>query len=225
MRSASPATDEVTPEVTARARILDAAIRCFADAGVAGTSVRAIAAAAEVSAGLVIHHFGSKDGLRVACDQRVAALVRPQKREAVSAGAGLDPVAALRTYGEGPPLLAYLARTLVDGSPHVVELVEEMVTDAVEYTEEAVAAGLLHPTDDPYGRAAVLTLWSLGALVLNEHAKRLLGVDLADLGTDPETVTRYFAPALEVLGRGVLTEEAFARMSAALRDRDEEVAP
>jgi AcrR family transcriptional regulator len=198
---------------TARARIRDAAIRCFAEAGVDATSVRTLAAAAEVSPGLVLHHFGSKDGLRVACDQHVAALVRRGKSEAMQAGPGLDPLAALREQGEGPPLLRYLARTLVDGSPHVAELIDEMVADAAEYMAEGERTGILRPTEDRYGRAAVLTLWSLGAVVLGEHAQRLLGVDLAG---DPAAAIRYLRPAAEILGRGVITEAAYEPMRAGL---------
>ena len=85
-----------TDDRTTAARIRDAAIECFAAEGVAGTSIRTIAAASGVSPGLVIHHFGSKDELRTACDDYVAALIRELKSEAIAAGAGIDPVAALR---------------------------------------------------------------------------------------------------------------------------------
>lgn len=195
------------------ARIRDAAIRCFADRGVDRASVRTIAEAAGVSPALVIHHFGSKDRLRVACDRHVAALIREQKSGSMQAGGGVDPVAALRTYGDGPPLLAYLARTLTDGSPHVSELLEELVADAVAYMATGEANGLLRPSDDPHGRAAVLLLWSMGALVLHEQASRLLGVDL--LGASDQLLG-YLRPALEVMGRGVLTEEAYQQLAGAL---------
>jgi AcrR family transcriptional regulator len=228
MRSASaagPPTAAASSSVaedgdrTARARIRDAAIGCFADAGVAGTSVRTIATAAGVSPGLVMHHFGSKDGLRVACDQHVAALVREGKSDAMRAGPGLDPVAALRAQGEGPPTLRYLARTLVDGSPHVADLLDEMVADATEYLAEGERTGLLRPTEDRYGRAVVLTLWSLGALVLGEHARRLLGADLAG---DPAGSVAYVVPAAEILGNGVITEAAYERLRAAFAAAEEE---
>ena len=58
-------------DVTTRARIRDAAITLFGQRGFARATVRGIAAAAEVSPGLVIHHFGTKDGLRRACDTHV----------------------------------------------------------------------------------------------------------------------------------------------------------
>jgi AcrR family transcriptional regulator len=227
MRSATtPASDagagrtaSAEADLTARARIRDAAITRFAADGVARTSVRAIAKEAGVSPALVIHHFGSKDALRVACDQHVAALVRERKTAAMQAGPGLDPLAALREAGEGPPLLQYLATTLVDGSPQVAELLDEMIDDAVGYMEEGVRNGMLRPTEDPRARAAVLTFWSLGALALHEHVARVLGVDLTG---DPAAAMSYLAPAAEILGRGVISEDAYVRMREALAHPQEE---
>ena len=45
------------------ARILDAATRVFVAAGYERTTIRAVAAAAGVDAGLVMHYFGSKQEL------------------------------------------------------------------------------------------------------------------------------------------------------------------
>ena len=45
------------------ARILDAAARSFFDVGYERTTIRAVASAAEVDAGLVMHYFGSKQAL------------------------------------------------------------------------------------------------------------------------------------------------------------------
>ncbi|MEP7368844.1 MAG: helix-turn-helix domain-containing protein, partial [Dermatophilaceae bacterium] len=56
------------PDLTARANIRNAALRLFADRGQDSVTVREIAAAAGVSPSLVVHHFGSKDGLRAAVD-------------------------------------------------------------------------------------------------------------------------------------------------------------
>jgi AcrR family transcriptional regulator len=169
-----------------------------------------------VSAGLVIHHFGSKDSLRVACDEHVARLIREVKGSAMAAGAAFDPLAALRSFSGGPPLTRYLARTLVDGSPHVADLVDEMVNDAVDYMETGVEAGLLKPSDYPMERAALLAMWRLGALVLHEHLERLTGVDLtSDFSADPESMRAYFGPALELLS-GIITDTTKEQVSEAL---------
>jgi AcrR family transcriptional regulator len=206
-------------DLTARARIRDAAITRFAADGVARATVRAIASEAGVSPALVIHHFGSKDALRVACDQHVAASIRERKSAAVAEGAGLDPLAALRSASDGPPVLRYLATTLTDGSPHVAELLDDMIDDAVTYMAEGVASGMLRPTDDPRGRATVLVLWSLGALALHEHVERLLGVRLVD---DPSEALAYLRPAVDILAAGVLTPAAATQMQAAFASKASE---
>lgn len=63
-------------DLTARARIRDAALQHFADRGAEATTVRAVAKAAGVTPGLVCHHFGSKRGLWEACDAYVLAYLR-----------------------------------------------------------------------------------------------------------------------------------------------------
>ena len=66
----SAARAETDPDdLTARARIRNAALRLFAQCGVERTSIRAIAREAGVSSGLVQHHFGTKGALRAACDE------------------------------------------------------------------------------------------------------------------------------------------------------------
>lgn len=218
MRSAP---DPVSDDRTAKARIRDAAITRFAADGVSATSVRAIAGDAEVSPALVIHHFGSKDALRHECDEYVAAVIRRQKHDAMVSGPSFDPLAALRASQSHVPLTAYLARTLVDGSPRVAELIDELVDDAADYMAEGVAAGTLLPTAYPYGRAAVVTLISLGMLVLHEHLNRLLGVDLTqDLAglDDPTAAAAYIGPMLELFTNGLVSDDVATAMRAAFVD-------
>lgn len=209
----STALLRIEDDRTARARIRDAAIAQFGAHGVAGTSLRVVAEEAGVSQPLVIHHFGSKQGLRVACDEHAAATIRSNKRMAVAQGPQLDALAALRTMEEGLPILRYLARTLTDNSPHVAALIDEMVDDAVDYMEEGVRTGMLKPSDRPRERATVLVMWSFGALTLHEHVRRLLG---ADLTADMEGMTAYGLPAAEILAHGVLAEGVYERMRDAL---------
>ncbi len=203
---------------TTAARIRDAAITEFAANGVAATSVRTIAATAGVSPGLVIHHFGSKEQLRQACDEYVIATIRDIKGGAMAAGAGFDVISAFRRAA-GPPLAKYLARTLVDPSPHVAELVDEIVHDAVGYLETGIESGMIRPSQHAQGRAAILTIWNLGALVLHEHVERLLGVDItADFSADPKAASSYMAPILEIYGEGVFTDTTVKVMSEAFVD-------
>lgn len=220
MRSTSSTPPAVSlDDRTARARIRDAALERFAADGVARTTIRSVAADADVSPALVIHHFGSKGRLRQACDEHVVAVIGERKREAAAAGPGVDPIAALREAEEGPSILRYLARTLVDGSPHVGALVDDMVEDAVAYMAEGERTGLLKPSDQPRERAVVLVIWQLGALVLHDHVARLLG---ADLTAGTEGMVRWAVPAAEVLSRGVMADELYDRVREAFADHLEE---
>ena len=223
VRSAETGDDHLSPDDrSTRSRIRDAAIECFADAGVKATTVRRIASRAGVSAALVIHHFGSKERLRAACDAHVARMIRERKRQAMRDGPGLDPLAALRQEQHGPPLARYLARTLAEGTPQVARLVDEMIDDAERYMADGVANGSLRQSEHPRGVAAVLTFWSLGALVLHEHVERVLGVDIAAPPHVHADNPAYVAPALELLAHGILAPEWYERLGSADAPRGSE---
>lgn len=66
-----PAPGTTDRDLTAKARIRNAALELYAAHGEDRTSMRAVAAAAGVTVGLVVHHYGSKDGLREAVEQIV----------------------------------------------------------------------------------------------------------------------------------------------------------
>ena len=217
-----------TDDRTTRARIRDAAIDLVAAEGLAALTARRVAETVGVSPGSVMHHFGSMDGLRNACDEHVVATIRGQKREAMAAGPGLDVVSALRSAQIGS-LTAYLAAVLGENSPAVARLVDELVADAVEYTQAGVTSGMLRPTDNPHGRAALLVLWSLGGLVLHRHLHRLLGVDLLDPdATASPQMARYAGPVYEIFGHGIFSEamaessqKAVAELAATGEDDDD----
>jgi AcrR family transcriptional regulator len=192
---------------TAKARIRDAAIACVARYGTAGTTVRKVASEAGVSPGLVIHHFGSMDGLRAACDEFVASTIRNTKLSFADQGVGFDLLGALRRKGTAA-LPAYLAEVLTEDSPAVAKLVDDLVSDAIGYMKRYEELGWVKPSATPEARAAIAVIWSLGALALHRHVKRLIGMDLADpqYGKDPAAIATYWIPAFELLS-GVFSDE------------------
>ena len=222
MRSSSEdqSPRESVDDRTTKARIRDAAIGSIAEHGINGTTARRVASTAGVSPGLVIHHFGSMDGLRSACDQYVADTIREFKEQTMSGGPTLDVLAALRDAPNGP-LMGYIARVLADDSPAVARLVDDLVDDAESYIQQGVESGIMRPSRDPRGRAVVLTLWSLGTLVLHQHLRRLLGVDLTDpeILMDPDAAA-YIAPVYEIYGEGILEEAFAARAHAAFTETE-----
>lgn len=217
MRSSGVGGLGVADDRTTSARIRDAAIDLVATEGVNALSARAVAKAAGVSPGSVIHHFGSMDGLRAACDERVAAIIRQQKASALSSGPGFDLIAAL-SNARTPTIVGYLAAVLSEDSPAVARLVDEMVADAMEYTEQGVQSGMLRPSENPHARAAILTVWGLASLVIHRHINRLLGLDLIEAYADPgAALLPYLRPVIEVFGSGIFTDEFVEALQHTLR--------
>jgi AcrR family transcriptional regulator len=179
-------------DLTARARIRDAAMRCFAEQGAKATTIRTVAEQAGVTPGLVSHHFGTKQGLRDACDAYVLEYLRDGITTAIDERGLADPNFLNSVYQSAPVVLRYLGRALVDGSTAAASLFDNIVT----LTEDHLAS---HPPQqgatraDPRAQAAVLIAMRLGMWVLHDHLVRALDAD-------------------------ALTPEVFSRVSAALVD-------
>lgn len=96
-----------TPTPGTKDRILDAAERLFADRGLAGTSLRAITAAAGVNLAAVHYHFGSKEALvRALLARRIEPLNRERLRllDECEAAARPPSLEAVLEAFVGPPL-------------------------------------------------------------------------------------------------------------------------
>ena len=113
-------------DLTAAARIRDAAIEQFGERGF-GVGLRAIADAAGVSAALVIHHFGSKDGLRKACDDYIAEEIRSGKSEAMQTTDPATWFAQMAEIESYAPLMAYLVRSMQTGGELAKALWQKMI--------------------------------------------------------------------------------------------------
>jgi AcrR family transcriptional regulator len=189
-------------DLTAAARIRDAAIARFGDEGF-GVGLRSIAEAAGVSAALVIHHFGSKDGLRKACDDYVAEEVRSGKAEAMQSSDPATWFAAMAEIEEYAPLMAYLVRSMQTGSEFAQTLWRTMIANAESYLDDGVRNGLLKPSRDPKARAKYLGITGGGGF--------LLYIQMHETPTDLRAVLRDYAndmvlPALELYTNGLLTD-------------------
>jgi AcrR family transcriptional regulator len=187
---------------TAIARIRDAAIDQWGQHGFT-VGLRSIAEAAGVSAALVIHHFGSKDGLRKACDDSIAEEIRVAKSESVTThdpAAWFAQMAEIDSYA---PMMAYLVRSMQSGSELARSFWKRMLHDAEEYLEEGVRAGTLRPSRDPQARARYLGMSSGGGF--------LMYLQLHDNPSDLRAVLRDYAeemvlPALELYSEGLMTD-------------------
>lgn len=189
-------------DLTAAARIRDAAIEQFGEHGF-GVGLRSIAEAAGVSAALVIHHFGSKDGLRKACDDYVAEEIRSDKSEAMQSSDPATWFAQLAEIESYAPMMAYLVRSMQAGGELAKMLMRRMVDNAESYLEEGVRAGTLKPSRDPRARAKYLAITGGGGF--------LMYLQMHETPTDLRAVLRDYArdtmlPALEVYTQGLMAD-------------------
>jgi TetR/AcrR family transcriptional regulator, regulator of cefoperazone and chloramphenicol sensitivity len=179
-------------DLTARARIRDAAIELFAERGIDGATIRDIAQAAEVSSGLLRHHFGSKEGLRDACDEfATAQLTAMQVRFAE-----LHVLDRIR-----PEILLwqrYLVRSTMDGSPAGAAMFDRMVTAGEQWL---TTAGF--EIEDPRAFSAVLAAMKMSMSTMREPISRALGVDVGE----PEGWARMLMASVEIFSRALITPE------------------
>jgi AcrR family transcriptional regulator len=199
-------------DLTARARIRDAALRLFGDYGVDGTTIRAIARQAGVSGGLVRHHFGSKEDLRAACDRYALSRMMDIKDEAIVQGQIANPGFFAAAQPAVLTLVKYFARSMVDGSPAADAMFEEMVA----LTESWLAEHHAGPIRDPKAYSAVLVAMELGSMVMRAQLSRVLGADV--LG--PEGNRRLVRARLDFYSQPLLSPE-LAEQAQSTLDREQ----
>jgi AcrR family transcriptional regulator len=202
-------------DLTGRARIRDAALRLFAERGMEGATVRDIARAAGVSAGLIRHHFGSKEDLRAACDAYVLAQLMRLKEEAVPGGQLGDAGFISSAQPAVLLMLRYYARSMLDGSPAADAMFGEIAGLGERWLEDH------HPGQmaDPAAYAALLTAMELGALVMREQLSRALGADILS----PEGHLRLARAKLDFYSKPLLSPELAERGHAALDELQEQL--
>jgi len=208
----------VLDDRTARAVIRDEALRLFAEHGPDTVTIRQIAAAAGVSPALVVHHFGSKEGLRRAVDERVLAILDdlfaaigdldwaadPAAGPSRRPSAGVFAEAVVARLPEGSPVPAYLRRLLLSGDPAGAKLFAKWYRAGRRAIDSLAAAGLLADSADPEVRAAFLLVNDLALLLLRDHLGALLGVDpLSQPG-----MTRWTEEVMTLYRDGVFRRQA-----------------
>ena len=203
--------------MTATARIRDAAIEQWGQHGF-NVGLRAIAEAAGVSAALVIHHFGSKDGLRKACDDYIAEEVRTAKSESLRSADPATWFAQMAEIESYAPMMRYLVRSMQSGTELAKTFWRRMLENAEEYLEEGVRAGTLKPSRDPKARAKYLGLTGGGGF--------LLYLQMHDNPTDMATVLHDYGeemvlPALEIYTNGLMADRTMYDAFLAAEDQGE----
>lgn len=189
-----------TPDLTTRARIRDAALSLFGANGFSGTSVRAIADRAGVSAALVMHHFGSKEALRVECDAHIVDEVIGRKEQLGTDG---DLSSTMRRWladvDTHRASLDYLARMITDGTEAGARLFDDLVERTATMIDSEIAAGRMRPSSDARMTAVIVASHGLVPLLLESQLGRALG----EPGLTPALVARMTLPTLELYTHGL----------------------
>ncbi|WP_035924824.1 MULTISPECIES: TetR/AcrR family transcriptional regulator [Pseudofrankia] len=172
-------------DLTAKARIRNAAFALIAQDGVDAATVRAIARRADVSPSLVLHHFGSKQGVVDEVAAWVADVLGEVTRDTDST---VGPAEAHRRRQlrfermtiEAPLLGAYLRRMLLDGTENGLEWFTRAVEASVAGLSQREALGIARPSADVRVTAAMLALLGFAPVLLRPHLEHALRLDFDD---------------------------------------------
>ena len=203
----------MSDDLSSPARIRTAAFSLFSEHGFRATTVRSVAQSAGVSAGLVIHHFGSKDGLRTACDEWLLEEIGRDKGATVNGDVGAlgDMTSQM---AELSPYLGYIVAALSEGGPGADRLFDRVCDLTDEIITAGIGAGTMRDPQDRVAWVTTLTAVSCGLGMLgNQVARRLGGESLLD----PSVYARYATASIDLFTHGIFTDDRFLRsMTAAL---------
>jgi AcrR family transcriptional regulator len=164
--------------VDSRVRIRTAALRLFAARGVAATSLREVAREAGVAPGLVVHHFGGKDGLHAEVDEFVVGLFR-EALDSVPLDGPADEVVAARDdavtamFEDNPEAIDYLRRVVVTPDPGDEGLARRLVDETVAQTATLRAHGIARSRKPVEEQAVAVLVGQLGNRLLQPTLGRL----------------------------------------------------
>lgn len=161
-------------------KIIDAAMKCFAEIGSQAASLRLVAKTAGFSVGLVQHHFRTKALLVDAVNQELAEIIRNVSPVTSPLA---DPVAdtshrITTLIAEQPVAVNYLARVLIDNEPAGREIFDLCFDVGKAQWDDVYGAAPLPGVNATWGVLNPLIL-IMGTLVLRPHIERQLPEPLA----------------------------------------------
>jgi AcrR family transcriptional regulator len=203
-----------TADLTAQAKIRNVAIAHFARDGFQKANLRAIAAEAGVSVGLIFHHFASKEGLRTTCDEHVLRALIKKARTAGRPSEAQDLLSLYLAEPEGYQLqVQYMVRAIQEDSPAAGTFVDTMVAESEAIFRAGAAEGTMRPSSDPRALAVLSVLLSLATLTMAPPLARALGYERFG----PEALDRLALPTLELYTHGLYADDTPLKTAQAAR--------
>lgn len=173
-------------------RILTVAVGLFGERGVAATSLREVARVAGVAPGLVVHHFGGKDGLHEAVDDFVVSLFRQALDSVPLDGPPAKVVAArdeavTRMFLERPEAIDYLRRVVVTPDPGDEGLARKLIAETITQTRTLRERGIARSRIPVEEQAVQVLVGQLGNRLLQPTLSRMWAI--AGAGSPPPTIS------------------------------------
>lgn len=190
-------------------RLIKVAMRLFADKGYDGITVRDISAAADVSVGLINHHFGSKEGLREAVDkffiQQFEEVLFEERPKPATEDEGLELSVEFtenwinRHIDDWDLTKAYMRRALLEGSDWGAGLFERFYQVVRTSMDRMDADGNIRADVDRLWLPLLVLYMELGTLLLEPYVDRVLGKS----GFERQLWRRRHKAYIDLLYRGV----------------------
>lgn len=196
--------------LTAETKLRRVALALFAEHGYDGTTVRAIAGAAGVSPGLVIHHYGSKAGLREAIDAEVVAIISSFIDDHLPEGDTVDevfeaPEAGFRElFTARPELGAYIRRLFFDGDEAGLQILRQLMQISRKLSAAFEERGWMREAPDPEMRDLQLVIIEMGPVLFYP----LLAAYFEQPPLTEEIHQRWVASEFDVFINGLFTAAA-----------------
>lgn len=203
-------------DLTAAARIRNAALEAFANDGVAATSIRDVAKRAGVSPGLVQHHFTSKDNLKRAVDEYVARVGAAAIGGAAAVGgaaaiggaaAGDHPDGVVQGIGDRLTdwmrdhrvSLLYTIRSAAEGDESALRIFDRFVEVGDAQLDRLGDQGLLRENLDRRWAALHVIIMNLATALLEPAINRHLDSPLHE----PDQLERWNRATTELFRAGL----------------------
>lgn len=175
-------------DLTAKARIRNCALDLFAAQGVDATSLRTVAAAAGVTVGLIVHHYGTKEALREAVE---LAIVEEFAQTIANVPLGSCPPEEIASVRDGavagmladnPAIVDYLRRAILDGSGERGDLVSRLTQLSARQVHDLRDAGVASTKHSVGEQVVTIMVRQLGRLFLQPLVDRIAAEFADDLG-------------------------------------------
>jgi len=174
-----PARKPQASDITAYARIRDAALKLFAEHGASATSVRAIAKAAGVSPGLVQHHFPTKAELQASLEgyvlEKVVELARICLAQSDHPGEFVIGRLIADFAQSNADGIDYARRVMLEGSTLGQRLFDQIVLSCRLLMEQFAKDGILRKDLDMEWASINAMLMIVGPVLFEPVVNRHLG--------------------------------------------------